>query len=706
MKDSLEVIPPQQPGSMMGYDSSIPVESYNLPPSGFRMDKFLSALRRLWWVPLLTVILCAGAGVGIISVTQPTYVSTAALWETEKFRLPDSALFTEDVQTALGTHVELLKSGKMSELAYARLKTMGANAAPLDNDGKPVKLKMNAGLSPKSSVIVVDITSPDPDYSRNYLNALLDEFLVYRKGVRKSVSGETLSSISEQVFRLERELKANQDALTAFERTNNLAVLQEESTAMGSYLTKLKLQISDLKLEDELLEASVMDQEAARKSNTLTLASIESGSGREVNISQLTAMKDLQLLKLERDRLAKKMRHTHPKIVKLNNDIDRSQKMIDVFRAQTLEQLTTTRQSLQKKIASVQGSIKEWEPKVGEATARIAEADHLKIGIARAQSLYDRFVGLLQNVDISRNIDQETLAILETASPAERVYKKEIMAGTMALMAGLALGFGFVFRSASRDDKLNSSTDIFQQLNTAIVGQIPEISKSRKEKSVALIAPNDQRHIYAEAYRSLRSALLFQAFEVARPKVILITSAIPEEGKSTVAANLATTMALGGSRVLLIDADLRKGKLHTFIQAQADPGLAQLLAKKVVADRVIQTTSLPNLSFIGRGSEGLNPSDLFLSDATPQLFAHLRTKFDHIIIDTCPVFAADDATTLAPLVDGTLFVVRGKQTEAAMAREALELLHQRQVKILGIVFNGVDASADSHYYRYPQYHTS
>jgi len=264
-----------------------------------------------------------------------------------------------------------------------------------------------------------------------------------------------------------------------------------------------------------------------------------------------------------------------------------------------------------------------------------------------------------------------------------------------------------VLLAAFRDDKMTSSNEVLQQLNTAIVGQLPEIPKSRHEKHLALIAPNDQRHVYAEAYRNLRSALLFQAVGGERPKVILITSSVPGEGKSTVAANLASTMAQGGSRVLLIDADLRKGKLHSLLGAQADPGFAEILAKKSVVDHVIQSTSQPNLSFIGRGSEGLNPGDLFLGEATKGILDHLRAKFDHIIIDTCPVFAADDATTLAPLVDGTLFVVRGKQTEAGMAREAMELLQQRQVKILGVVFNGVDTSSrKNYYYRYPQYYSS
>lgn len=693
-------LPPSQSDDVVPYVSAIPVESSNVSESKFRLDKILAMLRRFWWIPVITVILAAGIGAAMIFKTPPSYISQATMWETEKFRLPEGAVFTENVQTALGTHIELLKSGRISELAVELLKTKGSNAIPVGADGKPLSVKFNAWVDQKSSVIAASVTSADPNYSQNYLNAVLNAFLSYRKNARKSVSGETLTSISDQVLRLERDLKASQDALTSFERTNNLAIIQEESSQMGSYLTKLKLQLSDLRLESELLNSSIADQQTAQRSNTLALTSTEGAAGHDITAPQMQAMKDLQVLIAERDRLSKKLRPKHPKIVKLNTDIERAQKLVDIFRKQTIDQLASSRETLSKKIASVQKNIEQWEPKVTEATAHVAEADQLKLNVSRAQSIYDRFANLYQNADVSRNIDQETLAILDNASPGKRLYDTEKKIAAITLFAGLGVGLGIIAFLTYRDDKIVNSVDVVQNLNSAIVGQLPELPKIKGEKTLTLISPNDQRYAYAESYRNLRSALLFQAVDGERPQIIMVTSAVPGEGKSTVAANLATTMAMGGSRVLLIDADMRLGKLHTLLQAQADPGLAEVLSKKAVVDRVIQSTNLPNLSFIGRGAQGLNPSDLFLSESTKQLFDFLRTKFDHIIIDTSPVFASDDATTLAPMLDGTLFVVRGKHSEAGVARKALELLHQRQVKILGVVFNGVDTTGFSGYSKY------
>jgi capsular exopolysaccharide synthesis family protein len=213
--------------------------------------------------------------------------------------------------------------------------------------------------------------------------------------------------------------------------------------------------------------------------------------------------------------------------------------------------------------------------------------------------------------------------------------------------------------------------------------------------------------MFAESYRNLRSAILFLPVEGERPKILLITSALPNEGKSTIAANLARAMALGGARVLLVDGDLRKGRLHELMGQVAGPGLAELIGRVEDADKIIHTGSLPNLAFLSRGSSSGNPGDLLLRPELDQLFARWRQQFDYVLIDSCPVFAADDVTTLAHKVDGTLFVVRRRFSRGAVVREALKLLVHRQAKVLGLIFNRANASTRSyHYYRCGDYHGS
>jgi capsular exopolysaccharide synthesis family protein len=357
------------------------------------------------------------------------------------------------------------------------------------------------------------------------------------------------------------------------------------------------------------------------------------------------------------------------------------------------------------RIENVQTAITEWESKVVEANSRIAEAERLKLNVQRVQSVYDRLTLLVQNVGISRNIDQETLAILEHASPPKRSYSEEKSALMMAIVGGLGLGLGIIALIGMRDDRFLSLLEVNEKLGEVVVGQVPQMGQLKDDSPLALVEHNDDRYSYAESYRSLRSALLFLAVEGERPKVLLITSAVPNEGKSTVAANLARTLALGGSRVLLVDGDLRQGHLHRLLGMQSEPGLAEALRQPADAGKLRQNNSLPNFVFLARGGALANPGDLFLGPALDQLIAQWRREFDYVLIDSSPVFVADDAPSLAPKTDGTLLVVRSRISRARETREALELLRARQARILGVVLNGVDSTSHSYsYYKYPQYY--
>jgi capsular exopolysaccharide synthesis family protein len=700
--------PPPEPG----YDLIGPPEDYSAPASPFRIQKFIAFLRKHWWVPVLTLALFLGAAIGYVLWSPPTFVSQASMWETEKLRLPEGALFTEDPQNYLGTQTELIRSGRMRQLTLARLQAVMTNGVPRGKDGKPLAVELAVKQAPKSSVFVVEASGSEPAYTQAYLDSLMNEYLEYKKNVRKVVSGDTLASISEQVLRLERDLKADQDALTTFEQSNNLAILQEEGAIAGGYLARLKTQLSDYKLESQLLDATALEQDM-NGAGTTNFAGSLVDSLREQNsapsaatVERQSAFQQVELLKIEREKLSKYLRPKHPKIVKLDADIERGQKLLELYRNQNRGQLATARQALKMRADSVQASIREWEVKVVDANARIAEAERLKLNVNRTQSLYDRLVTLLQNVDISRNIDQATLAILESASPAERSYKKELAALALAIFGGLALGGGIIVLITVRDDRFTSVIEVNATLGDAVVGLLPEVTQ-KGEVTMSLLEHNDPRYMYAESYRSLRSALLFLRVEGERPKVLLITSAVPNEGKSTIAANLARTLALGGSRVLLVDADLRKGRLHEMMGLQCEPGLVELLHQPDNLDSVIQRDSLQNFAFLSRGKALGHAGDLFLGQAFDQVLARMRQQFDYVLIDSSPVFAADDATTLAPKVDGTLFVVRGNFSSVRQVREALELLHQRQAKVLGLVFNRADASARSYYYyKYADYHRS
>lgn len=684
------------PGSGSDYQAHAP---------GARLPRLLGFLRRMWWMPVLTLAIAVGGTAFYLTFQPVIYASSARLWVSGKLHIPEGSLYSEELQFFFGTQVELMQSEKIQQRALARVQA-------LNPDLKPSPVRVRVAQAPKSAVFQLSAVGTDPAYTEAHLNALIDEYLSYKKEIRAASSDDTLASISEQVYQQEKELKAEQEKLSNFQRDNSLAVLQEQSTAAVSYLSKLNAQLSDLKLEYQLLESVLADPTATRSDQTrASEAPPDAQRPSDANLPSaspsaefLSARQQVELLKIQREELAHYLRPRHPKIQKLEEEIGRGEKVLGFFRQQTRNQTEVAKQAVKLKIDSVEESTRDWEDKLLAANTRLAEFDQLKANVQRVQSLYDRLLNLLQTVDVNKNLDQEIVSVMERPSPAEATKEQMPRSLVLAALVGLVAGLGIVFLIARFDDRLTSMTEVLEQFEEEIVGQVPDVSKTKNNGKLELVQHVDTRHMFAESYRSIRSSLLFMPSEAERPKVLLVASAVPSEGKSTIAANLARTMAFADSRVLLIDADLRRGQLHELFDTNREPGLAKLLRQQSPVAECIAPTALPNLSIIPSGEPSTDSSELFLSGDFDQLLQEAQKQFDYVIIDSAPVFAADDSTTLAPKMDGVLFVVRGSFTRASLARQALELLYQRQAKVLGLIFNRANSHNGSYgYYKYADY---
>lgn len=706
--NNLPSIPPQDPGFQLG--APLEMNAGTTPPK-FRLKKYLHFLRKFWWIPLITLVIAVGAALVNFSSAPPEYISQSKLVQTERLQVPGTGSYADDPETYFGTMTSVLQSDRLRELALSAFAATGTNHISTGKDGSPVNVQISVFQDARSAVFTVQAVSSDRTFTPIYLDALVNQYLDYKKDARRSVSGETLSSISALFTRYAEDIKNNQTILAQYEQSNNIVTLQQEDQVGSSYLVKLKTELADYQLQSNLLDAVALEKSTLLIPGFTNMANplfskVEEGNSSPVTASQ-NAYQQIETLKLQRERLSKYLRPDHPKIVKLDQQIKDAQHLVDLYQQQNQTDIATARKALDIRIKSVQQSIKEWENKVDYDSERIAQDDNLKASISQTQGLLDRVKSMMDNVDITRNIDQDNLTVLQTASPASRSFGKLKSNLSTASFGGLVLGLGIVLLLAFRDDRFASVSELTERIGDSVVGQVPEITKPRGEDNLALLENHDDRHMYVESYRSLRSALLYLGVDGARPKSLLITSAVPNEGKSTIAANLSCAMALGGSRVLLIDGDLRKGHLHDQFKLQSKPGLAELLQQNGAPEQFIQSTFMPNLWFIPRGTGQRNPGDLFLTNAFDEILARFREQFDYVIIDSSPVFAADDSTTLAPKVDGTLFVVRSHFSRSSIVREALESLYQRRATVLGLILNRTNASDRSyHYYKYSEYHSS
>src|SRR3954466_11101363 len=188
------------------------------------------------------------------------------------------------------------------------------------------------------------------------------------------------------------------------------------------------------------------------------------------------------------------------------------------------------------------------------------------------------------------------------------------------------------------------------QFSANVLGQIP---KEKTKGKVTLLQADDARHVFAESYRNIRSSIFFMPYDGPRPKTFLITSAVPNEGKSTISANLAITFALSGAKTLLIDGDLRRGAQREAFDISSKIGFAEVLKGEVNWQEVVVPTAYPSLFVLPRGKSLSQPSEHLLRDSTDRLLQELYNHYDYIIIDSSPVLAADDTTSLAPKIDAT-----------------------------------------------------
>ena len=217
----------------------------------------------------------------------------------------------------------------------------------------------------------------------------------------------------------------------------------------------------------------------------------------------------------------------------------------------------------------------------------------------------------------------------------------------------------------------------------------------------------DDRYPLIEAYRSLRSAIIYKDSLKDRPaaqlKSIIITSASPNDGKSMTSANFAITLAQAGARVLLIDADLHRGVLHKQFSLAAGPGLAEVLAGQCAWSTVVLQTPVPNLHILPCGTSPRRAGNLFAQSG--RFLTEIAGHYDYYIFDTAPVLVADDVLSLAPHVDGLMMVIRAGFTSARMAHTALNSLQMRRVNLMGLVFNAVHPkTSDYYHYRFKGYY--
>jgi capsular exopolysaccharide synthesis family protein len=534
----------------------------------------------------------------------------------------------------------------------------------------------------------------------------MEEYISLKREMRSQTSDNTVAGLTEEVLPLKRELKEADDELVAFQSTNSVVLLQEQGNTAGSYLAMLNQKLAAVKSEYELLKALTLEQNLERRqqntssSYVLGSSDLADRNTAAIDSDYLRAKQQILLLKAEEEEMSEYLRPKHPKMIAMKEEIARREKLLEIFKKQSAEQLESRKSSLALQIENIESDIKEWDTKTLDVSRKSAEFTRLKGNVQRIQALYDRLLATMQTLDVNKEISPESVTIMENASEPEPENPEFSTMLLVGAVLGVVAAIGLLLLLDRMDDRVSSLSELHDVFDEEILGQVPRERPATPRGTVQLIQHNDERHSFVEAYRNLRSSLFFLNEGAEKPKIVLFTSSIPNEGKSLTSANFAVSLAHAGQKVLLVDADLRKGSLHSRFGLKGEPGLTEVLSEGMSWEKATHATKVPNLSLLPRGTITHRSSEFFLDQVTKNFLDDIRGKFDSIIIDTAPVMAADDVTSLAPLADGVVFVFRAEYTSARVGRASIDSLYQRQAKVLGIVFNSVRPTNADYYYYY------
>jgi succinoglycan biosynthesis transport protein ExoP len=421
-------------------------------------------------------------------------------------------------------------------------------------------------------------------------------------------------------------------------------------------------------------------------------------------MSYLQAKQQILQLINQRDEMAQFLRPKHPDMVTISEQITNQERLLEIYKGQSQDQIKNQVHIWQVTIGELTNQIADQKLKAVDTSQKLAAYETLKEDQDRLQAEYDQLQGTLQTIEADSGISQEGVGIFEPATPAIALSPQKAKHMAMAGLIGFILGLGIVLFLDRLDDRPSSYSEMKKLFDEPILGQIPLV-KAKRKTGIPLLQWDDDRHRLVESFRNLRSALIFKNTLDNQPKSIVITSAIPNDGKSLTAANLAITLARSGERVLLVDSDLRRGVLHKLFMTPNGPGLAEVFVGKCVWSDAVLQTSIPNLYLLPCGTPQQHAGGMFVAKVEGFLKQIAKGKYDYYLFDTAPIMATDDVSNLAPHVDGVLMVVRAGFTSARIAQAALDVLYLRRVKIMGLVFNAVRPNASEYYYyRYSEYY--
>lgn len=559
-----------------------------------------------------------------------------------------------------------------------------------------------------SSLVDVRFAAASPAIAAAVANALAKQYIDQNLEYKFLSTKEASDWLGQQLSVERKKLEDSEQALQRYRESGDAVALEDRQNIVVQRLADLNAAYTQARTDRFEKEALYNQLKSLQNDRTAldTFPAILSNTFIQQLKSQLA---DLQR---QQAQMAERLGEKHPDMIKLNSAIENTEAKLQGELAKVVQSVRNEYLSAEAKERSLANELE-----MQKAGALSLNRKGIEYGVLRREAesnkqMYEALLQRAKETGISGELKSSNIRVVDQAEvPRRPVRPRKSLNLLLGLFGGLVAGVGLAFFVEYLDNRLKSPDEIKQFLGLGFLGLVPGVRAQDLGEGRSPLLSEAVPQNFAEAFREIRTSVVFSsADEGARS--VLVTSTEPSEGKSVVAANLAISLAHAGLRVMLIDADLRKPRLHELMKAKQDPGLSSLLVGRVKASDVVLTTSTANLWMIPAGPNPPNPAELLGSTRFMNLLKSLGEHFDWVVIDSPPVMAVTDPSVIAFRTTGVIFVIGSEQVNRHKALTAVQKLQASKAKILGAILNRANVQQNpyyySHYYshEYASYYTS
>ena len=569
--------------------------------------------------------------------------------------------------------------------------------------------------NPSASILTVTYEGNDPVTVREVSNVLASKFVRKRLEAEKTGARSTVLLLRRQLDTLGKEMRDRENAVTVFLQRNHIISVANEESQQSSELQRL----SDLRIgvgiDRQAMLASLEQLEKADSTDARQAVErvISTPAFLRAQGSFSPTTQFIERLRQQEDALTAARRRLSPS--------DPDIKVLERQVAQTKYDLEATVRNFirgtSEQLRGIDQRIATLRNIVQLLPAQQAEFQRLTRGQKGVEDIMNQVQSRLKEAEVSAAVQDATAEVLDRAVlPGSSLGTSRPVIFAVALFSGLIVGVAVAFLRDWLDTTVHNEADVMAIVNAPVIGIIPNLrldAITSRHRSLAsgespalglsagkVTREGETQTMAAEAYRALRTNLSY--VNPARPpRVIVLTSALSGDGKTTSASNLAVTLAQQNKRVLLIDAETRRGNLHTLFGIEAQPGFFDLLYGQATPGECIRRVALEGTGHLdvlpSGGAPNANAADLLVAGRLAPFFERLRSQYDYVIIDTPPLNLFSDAALIGTHADATLLVARADRTERQALRFAVLQLQHVQANLAGAILNGVDLRRNSRY---------